>query len=227
MAIVLALNTSSQTCRASMLWSLNHGIIFWVTDRGQGSGGCILRLSALFDKSLAESWIVCVQGDNTVLPKVHYLSIPAPLGIVVNIYSVESGLWNLLRECWSQQTLSLRFWACNGTHIQRFGDFEFGLWMGHSCGFRLLSDIAVAILNALWDISVLSEYHLFKSCADNRATTSGISAGGFYCWSSYFCWTFFCLLSLGRYLFVSRFMHRTGQLRYFCPAHIPSWDLWC
>lgn len=46
---------------------------------------------------------------------------------------------NLLRERWSQQTFSFRFWACYGIHVQSFGDFEFDLWMGHFEEFRLSS----------------------------------------------------------------------------------------
>lgn len=142
-------------------------IIFWVTDRHRGSGDCILRLSTLFDK-FRQRW-------NSLRPARWHCTPYGSLGLYQHLWekmfwwrwkyntsscSVEStegqvpGSWiwslicrNLLEECWSQQTFSLRFWACCGTPVQIFEDFGFGTWPGHSNIFRISPDITNNVLN--------------------------------------------------------------------------------
>lgn len=160
-------------------------IIFWVTDRHQRSGGCILRLSTLFDKFL-QRW-------NSLRPARWHCAPYGSLGLYQHLWekmfwrrwkyntsscSVEStegqvpGSWirsliwrNLLEEYWSQQTFSLRLWACYGTPVQIFEDFGFGVWTGHSntvyLGFRLISLIMFWMIEPhLRDTSVLSKWRL-------------------------------------------------------------------
>lgn len=139
-------------------------ILFWVTDRHQGSGGCILGFSTLFDK-FQRRW----NGVYPLCSLWFTQSIPAPVGIdvlgMVEVRLLPAVLWRVQKDKFQVLRSDLSFWEtylknaghsrpslsgsglAKTTPVQKFEDFEFGVWTGHSDIFRLSPNITNNILN--------------------------------------------------------------------------------